>query len=153
MLFQHDPPISLPLPYVSITVYPIWLCFLYWIFSLLTFQMSSPFPVFLPPGIHPITSPLSAPTPCFYEDVSPPTHSHLPALRRSDKSSSPLLHIKPLWFYGWRYHWLKDSILIFSNGNEFLFKLSLTTELYFPKKPGSRAEILLSPIENVVENC
>jgi hypothetical protein len=45
----------------------------YWIFSLLTFQMLSPFQV--SPG-NPIFHPLS---PCFYESIPPPTHSHLPA--------------------------------------------------------------------------
>jgi hypothetical protein len=50
---------------------------LHWIFSLLTFQMLSPFPISLPPK-NTLSHP---PSPCFYEGVPIPTyHFHLPTL-------------------------------------------------------------------------
>jgi hypothetical protein len=49
-------------------------CFLNWIFSLFTFQMLSPFLV------SPQNPPSHPPSPCLYEGVPSPTHSHLPAL-------------------------------------------------------------------------
>ena len=48
--------------------------FFYWIFSLFTFQMLSPFPVSIPPR-NTLSHP---PSPCFYEGVPPPTHPLLP---------------------------------------------------------------------------
>ena len=48
--------------------------FFYWIFSLFTFQMLSPFPVSLPPG-----NTLSHPhSPSFYESIPLPTHPLVP---------------------------------------------------------------------------
>ena len=50
---------------------PIFPVIFYWIFSLLTFQMLSPFLVSVPLR-NTLTHP---PFPCFYESVPPPTHS------------------------------------------------------------------------------
>jgi hypothetical protein len=53
--------------------------FFYWIISLFTFQILSPFLVCLPPG-NPLPHP---PSPCFYEGVpplKPPTPSSLPLI-------------------------------------------------------------------------
>ena len=60
------------------------LTFFNWIFSLFTFQMLSPFPVYPPPKN---TLPHS-PSPCFYVGVPPPTHplstlGHLSSLYRT----------------------------------------------------------------------
>jgi hypothetical protein len=48
------------------------LFFKQWIFYLFTFQMLSPFPV------SPLQTPISSPSPCFYESVTPRTHPLLP---------------------------------------------------------------------------
>jgi hypothetical protein len=56
----------------------VWVCVFYWIFSLFTFQMLSPFLVPLPPAETPYPiSPLPA---SMRESPHPPTHSCLPGL-------------------------------------------------------------------------
>jgi hypothetical protein len=49
--------------------------FFNWVFSLFTFQMLPPSPVPVLENPYPILL-----SPCFYEGIPPPTHSHLPTL-------------------------------------------------------------------------
>jgi hypothetical protein len=68
-------------------VYLFWNYYFYWIFSLFTFQMLSPFPVSPAPG-----NPWSLPSfPCFHEGVPQPTHPLPPSHPR----------ICPYWVIYW----------------------------------------------------